>query len=228
MSIRNYNAFIKAARKKGGLSLPSARKVYHKVKARLGEPPKGTDVKKHPRIFKESLTAKDRTRAIRSGLFARSKRVTAKKSTAGVGTKKTAGSQRSNSGAVRTTGKKPGIARSGKRSVGVSVPRSRAGRLKRAPAPAPAPVPRNFEYAASSDYKQLRVQVHVKSTGRALTHKEISAAADAWMKRAPLPAGVEVMGISYANGRKDFTKETNPRRARIIAQNLGRVGLEFK
>lgn len=62
MSIRNYNAWIKAARKAsaktGGLSLPAARKSYQKMAARVGRPLKGTDVKKHPRIFKESIPAK--------------------------------------------------------------------------------------------------------------------------------------------------------------------------
>jgi hypothetical protein len=58
MSVRNYHAFIKAARKTGGLSLPAVRKTYQKMKARLGRAPKGTDVKKHPRIFKESIPVK--------------------------------------------------------------------------------------------------------------------------------------------------------------------------
>jgi hypothetical protein len=58
MSVRNYHAFIKAARKTGGLSLPAARKTYQKMKARLDRAPKGTDVKKHPRIFKASIPAK--------------------------------------------------------------------------------------------------------------------------------------------------------------------------
>jgi hypothetical protein len=60
MSTRSYHAFIKAARKTGGLSLPAARKAYHKMKDRLGRQPKGIDVKKHPRIFKQSLVSKSR------------------------------------------------------------------------------------------------------------------------------------------------------------------------
>ncbi len=69
MSIRNYNAFLKAARKAskrtGGLSLPAARKVYKTMAARLGRPLKGTDVRKHPRIFGES--ERTRKRAAPSG-----------------------------------------------------------------------------------------------------------------------------------------------------------------
>jgi hypothetical protein len=62
VSIRNYNAWIKAARKAadktGGLSLPAARKAYRKMAGRVGRPLKGVDVKKHPRIFKESIPVK--------------------------------------------------------------------------------------------------------------------------------------------------------------------------
>lgn len=61
-SNRSYHAFIRAARKDGGLSLPAARKVYRKVSERLGVPAKAVDVKRHPRIFKESLLKRDRDR----------------------------------------------------------------------------------------------------------------------------------------------------------------------
>ena len=60
-TIRNYNAWIKAARKAsektGGLPFsPAARKACHcKMADRVGRPLKGVDVKKHPRIFKESI-----------------------------------------------------------------------------------------------------------------------------------------------------------------------------
>ena len=73
-TIRNYNAWIKAARKAaaktGGLSLPAARKSYRKMAARVDRPLRGTDVKKHPRIFRESIPlrsggSKPRAKAIR-------------------------------------------------------------------------------------------------------------------------------------------------------------------
>jgi hypothetical protein len=66
-TIRNYNAWIKAARKAaaktGGLSLPAARKAYKKMAARVGRPLKGTDVKLHPRIFRESIPKRSGGRA---------------------------------------------------------------------------------------------------------------------------------------------------------------------
>lgn len=59
MSLRNYNAWIRAARKAsektGGLSLPAARKAYRKMSAKLDRPLKGVDVKNHPIIFKRSI-----------------------------------------------------------------------------------------------------------------------------------------------------------------------------
>lgn len=61
MSVKNYHAWIRAARKAskktGGLSLPAARKAYQITKERLGRQPKGVDVKKHPRITRESVKA---------------------------------------------------------------------------------------------------------------------------------------------------------------------------
>ena len=62
MSIRNYNAFLKAARRTGGLSLPAARIKYRKVSERLGRPAKGTDVRNHPRIFRDSLSKRERAK----------------------------------------------------------------------------------------------------------------------------------------------------------------------
>ena len=53
-SIRNYNAFIRAARKKADLTQGQAKTVYRQMSAKLGRPLSGTDVKKHPRIFKGS------------------------------------------------------------------------------------------------------------------------------------------------------------------------------
>ena len=70
MSVRNYHAFIKAARKTGGLSLPAARKTYQKMKARLDRAPKGTDVLKHPRIFKASIPATRGRKSSGAGLSA--------------------------------------------------------------------------------------------------------------------------------------------------------------
>jgi len=59
LSVRNYHAWIRAARKAskktGGLSLPAARKAYKKMADRVGRPLKGTDVQRHPRIFRESI-----------------------------------------------------------------------------------------------------------------------------------------------------------------------------
>jgi len=60
VSIKNYNAFLRAARRTGGLSLPAARKVYRKVSKRLGRSAKGIDVRNHPRIFRDALSKRER------------------------------------------------------------------------------------------------------------------------------------------------------------------------
>jgi len=60
VSLRSYHAFIKAARKTGGLSLPAARRSYHAVSERLGEPAKAKDIKAHPVIFRDSLRKRER------------------------------------------------------------------------------------------------------------------------------------------------------------------------
>jgi hypothetical protein len=62
VSIRNYNAFLRAARRTGGLSLPVARKAYRKVSARLNRPAKGIDVRNHPRIFRDALSKRERAK----------------------------------------------------------------------------------------------------------------------------------------------------------------------
>ena len=53
-SIRNYNAFIRAARKKSDLTQGQARNVYRQMSQHLGRKLNGVDVAKHPRIFKKS------------------------------------------------------------------------------------------------------------------------------------------------------------------------------
>lgn len=53
-SIRNYNAFIRAARKESDLTLGQARNVYREMSQHLGRKLQGVDVAKHPRIFKKS------------------------------------------------------------------------------------------------------------------------------------------------------------------------------
>lgn len=84
-TIRNYNAWIKAARKAadktGGLSLPAARKAYKKMAARVGRPLKGTDVKKHPRIFKESLPKSNQKRTGKDAARNKSTSVSSRRTT---------------------------------------------------------------------------------------------------------------------------------------------------
>ena len=71
MSRRNYNAFIRAARKTGGLSLPAARKTYRVMTERLGAPAKGINVKSNPVIFRQSatksITAREARKVVASG-----------------------------------------------------------------------------------------------------------------------------------------------------------------
>lgn len=50
-SIRNYNAFIRAARKESDLTQGQAKTVYRQMSQKLGRPLGGVDVKKHPIIF---------------------------------------------------------------------------------------------------------------------------------------------------------------------------------
>lgn len=54
-SIRNYNAFLKAARKEHGITLGEARQAYRDVTAKLGRAARGVDVSRHPRITKAAV-----------------------------------------------------------------------------------------------------------------------------------------------------------------------------
>jgi hypothetical protein len=68
-NIRSYNAFIKGARAKHGLSLAEARVLYRATSERLHRPAKGVDVSRHPRILaqevKKAKGAPERERAAR-------------------------------------------------------------------------------------------------------------------------------------------------------------------
>lgn|SRR5574337_51488 len=51
-TIRNYNAFLKSA-KKEGLTHRKAQQTYRSMSGRIGRSLKGVDVLRHPRIFQQ-------------------------------------------------------------------------------------------------------------------------------------------------------------------------------
>jgi hypothetical protein len=55
-SVKNYNAWIKQARRASGVSLPEARQAYRLERDKRGGPLRGVDVKRS-RTFKDSVTA---------------------------------------------------------------------------------------------------------------------------------------------------------------------------
>jgi len=55
-SVRNYNAWIKQARKASGVGLKEAREAYRVERDKRGGPLRGVDVKRS-RTFKDSVTA---------------------------------------------------------------------------------------------------------------------------------------------------------------------------
>lgn len=58
-SIKNYNAWIKAARaKEPTLTIKQARGSYRAMSTQLKRPLYAVDVKRHPRVFKQSTKAK--------------------------------------------------------------------------------------------------------------------------------------------------------------------------
>ena len=63
MSIRSYNAFLKAVRRKHGLTQKQAQKAYRGVSSRLNRPAKGVDAKKHPGITADEARKSARKRA---------------------------------------------------------------------------------------------------------------------------------------------------------------------
>lgn len=55
-SVRNYNAWIKQARRASGVTLKEAREAYRVERGKRGAPLRGVDVKRS-RTFKDSITA---------------------------------------------------------------------------------------------------------------------------------------------------------------------------
>lgn len=77
MSIRNYNAFVKGARAKHGLTLGEAREAYKTASARLGRPAIGADVTRHPRIMRDAAKAAPSAAAAKLEAKAEAKRASA-------------------------------------------------------------------------------------------------------------------------------------------------------
>ncbi len=61
MSTRSYQAFLKAVKKKHGITHKQAQKAYRRVSSRLNRPARGVDVRDHPRILRDSLNKKRRS-----------------------------------------------------------------------------------------------------------------------------------------------------------------------
>lgn len=208
MSIRNYNAWLRAARKAasktGGLSLPAARKAYRKMAAHIGRPLKGTDVKKHPIIFKRSIPAKaggikprpaglreasNRKRAV-SGKAAKPARITRPRKSAEP-------IQRPREGPPRTAGPAGGL--------------------------------QFTEYVSTPEYTKrgakggfhLQLQIHLRGPA-GLDKKQLDAIASDWLQGKGLPSGFTASKLEWNN------KETkDPRVMRVARSHFGRIPFDF-
>jgi len=216
VSVKNYHAFIRAARKHGGLSLPAARKVAKKVAARLDRPVKGVDVQKHPRIFRDALTAAQRRK--KAGLSAPSKR------RSGMLRKQTGASTRASSAGV-------------KRSAVGRIPagKKQAARGGAAPGKAQQAGPSRLvvareEYISSPEYTKsnrskgvfhLQLQIHINGPA-GLNKKQLDRIAADWLKDGSKPNGFEVRALEW-NGKE--TKD--PRVMRVARSNFRAIPFTF-
>lgn len=227
MSVKNYHAFIRAARKAaaktGGLSLPAARKVYRKVKARLDRDPKGVDVQKHPRIFRESLPNKSRRKA--AGLAARSTSKLRKQAgkTSSAGTRSGTPVKRVGGSLV---GRVPSKSKSSKGGGAVSGRKSATE--KRASGPSRLVV-KLIEYVSTPEYTKsgrkggfhLQLQIHIVALP-GLTKKYLDRVAIDWLAGKGTPNGVEVKALGW-NGKQPT--EDN-RGMRVARRNFSRIPFE--
>ena len=210
MSIRNYNAFLKAARKAasktGGLSLPAARKAYKKMSARVGRPLKGIDVKKHPRIFKESIPVKSGGRNAKR--FTGLSKIRKQTGAASRGSNKGGSEGRGSGGSVKrkTVGGVQGKPQPATR--GVSTAR-RAGPTKERAEGSQGMVV--TEYVSTPEYTKrgakggFRLQLQIHITGPAgQTKKRLDEIASDWLRGRNVPAGFEVGAFEW-NGKKAKT-----------------------
>lgn len=209
MSTRNYQAWLKAARRAakrtGGLSLPAARKAYRKMAAHVGRPLKGTDVKSHPIIFRKSLPAKNRktTRSV-------------------AGVKQQAGKAitRSKTGVRGLKGPQGPAAQRGAR--GGAVP----GKAQQAGPPRVVVT----EYVSSPEYKKLgpkggfRLQLQVHITGPSgMNKKQLDRIAEDWLRNGKTPSGIEVKALGW-NG-KNPTRDG--RGMRVARSNFRHIPFAF-
>lgn len=209
MARRNYNAFLKAARRTGGLSLPAARKAYKKISERLGRPAKGNDVKQHPRIFKQTISTAGGKR--RPGF--------ADQRTQGV---RSAGRQRG--AASRVTQQAP----RGKAPDRTQRGRQASPRPARTPGVVLAP-PAPVEYVSTPEYTKrgpkgrfhLQLQIHI--IGPAGQSKaELDAIASDWLGGKGVPGGFQVKALEW-NGKS--TKD--PRTMRVARSNFRQIPFTF-
>ena len=208
MARRNYNAFIKAARKTGGLSLPAARKAYKQITERLGRPAKGIDVSKHPRIFKQTITTKAGRR--KPGFADQTRRP---------------GASAKGSKRVRST---PIVKPTSSRGAagGVQPPR-------KAPAqpPGPArPILAPVEYVSTPEYTKrgprgtfnLQLQIHITGPP-GMTKRALDNVAANWLRGGGTPNGIEVKALGWQG--KNPTEDR--RGMRVARSNFSRIPFTF-
>jgi len=217
MSVKNYHAFIRAARKHGGLSLPAARKVAKKVAARLDRPVKGVDVKKHPRIFRESIPKNARRKA--AGLSVRSKRAgaTVRKQTRPAASSRNAAASKSAVGRI-PAGKKQ-AARGG--SVSRQAQSARSSRVVVVP-PAKVEYVSTPEYSKSKGGGRLQLQIHIMGPS-GLNKQVLDEIAEGWLTNGKTPSGIEVKALGW-NGKNPTT---DGRGMRVARSNFRAIPFTF-
>lgn len=212
MSIRNYQAWLRAARKAakktGGLSLPAARKAYKKMAARVGRPLKGVDVSKHPRIFKDSLPAANRKPASAYRV----------------------GPVRKQAGAVASRGVKRSSAGAAKGRIqpttkpaarGGAVPgQAQQARAKGLVVTKPERLSQDFvEYISTPEYSKkgkgggyLQLQIHITGPS-GMKKRELDRVAIDWIHGKGTPNGITVKALGW-NGKEPTSEGRGMRIAR--------------
>lgn len=204
MARRNYNAFIKAARRTGGLSFPAARKAYTQVSERLSRKAKGNDVKAHPRIFRETISTKGGKR--RPG-FADTN---AKRSASG--------RQRVRVAPVANKAARGSAANKSKPSG--QTPAQQAGPSRLVLTKAERLSQDFVEYVSTPEYTKrgprgsFRLQLQIHVTGPpGLTKRRLDRIAVDWLGGKETPNGIEVKALGW-NGKNPTTDGRGMRVAR--------------
>ena len=200
-SLKVTRGDLRRVERSANMTMAQAQKAYRAMSKQLGRAPKGVDVKKHPIIFKRSVSGRA------GGLGAAAKR----KATGvrGAGIAKTKVREK------RTVSSEPAAAsqRERERSIRTLSDFVKDDKAARA---AGEPAQPGIEYVSSLEYKGkhgiLQVQIHVMLPGARIgssySRDFLDLVAMAGIKGDALPAGVRVRALQWrTNANGQYSKE---------------------